>query len=321
MKISIVIPVYNSEKYIARCLDSILCQTYKDFEVICVNDGSKDNSLDILNEYKKKDKRVVVISKDNEGIAKTRNLGIKKASGKYLMFIDNDDYIEKDYLERYIKEVENNDYDLVIGGFQRITEDKKILDKRYVKDTKWGRFIVVAPWAKLYKRDFIVKNKIEFLDYGIGEDIYFYIQVLDKASSIKSIDYVGYNWFFNTKSVSNTDHVGINEKVDVLTLVEKVKSLKIKNIDKNIIDYFYTRLIIYYLLFSGKHANKKRFIKEYKKLKDYLSKEVPNFKKLLGSKMPKDEELKFKVILKMFNILDSLHLIGLFASIYCKGGK
>ena len=102
-KVSIIIPVYNSEKYISKCLDSVLNQTYKNIEILVINDGSKDNSIDILREYEKKDDRIVVIDKENEGVAKTRNQGIKKATGDYIMFIDNDDFIDEDYVETYLK--------------------------------------------------------------------------------------------------------------------------------------------------------------------------------------------------------------------------
>ena len=98
--ISIIVPVYNVEKYLKKCLDSILSQTYKNFEVIIVNDGSPDNSQKIIDEYKKKDKRIIVLEKENGGLSSARNYGIEHANGKYISFVDADDYIEKDYVEK-----------------------------------------------------------------------------------------------------------------------------------------------------------------------------------------------------------------------------
>ena len=322
MKISIIIPVYNSEEYIARCLDSILNQSFSDFEIICLNDGSSDNSLSILKEYASKDDRVNVYSHSNMGIAKTRNKGIGLAKGKYIMFIDNDDFIDSDYLQTYYDTIENEKVDIVLGGYRRITEKNKILEVRCSKDTKWGKFIIVSPWAKIYKKELIDKFNIKFLDYGIGEDIYFYVQYIDKALIVKAIDYIGYNWFYNTESVSNTKHKGLNDNLDILYLINKIKEkISDKNIEKDIVDYFYVRLILYYLLYSGRYSSKEKFIKEYKYLKDYLNNNIPNYKNILRKKIPKDEDRKVKLILKLFGIIDRFNLINIFSSFYCKGDK
>ena len=322
MKISIIIPVYNSEEYIARCLDSILNQSFSDFEIICLNDGSSDNSLSILKEYASKDDRVNVYSHSNMGIAKTRNKGIGLAKGKYIMFIDNDDFIDSDYLQTYYDTIENEKVDIVLGGYRRITEKNKLLEVRCSKDTKWGKFIIVSPWAKIYKKELIDKFNIKFLDYGIGEDIYFYVQYIDKALKVKAIDYIGYNWFYNTESVSNTKHKGLNDNLDILYLINKIKEkISDKNIEKDIVDYFYVRLILYYLLYSGRYSSKEKFIKEYKYLKDYLNNNIPNYKNILRKKIPKDEDRKVKLILKLFGIIDRFNLINIFSSFYCKGDK
>ena len=117
-KISIVIPVYNAERYLKRCIDSIWNQTYTDWEILAIDDGSSDNSLEILEECKKyiRDK-ITIISQENRGVARTRNRGIEVSRGDYLMFIDNDDYIDRDYLESYIDVIEREDCDCVIGVF------------------------------------------------------------------------------------------------------------------------------------------------------------------------------------------------------------
>ena len=98
MKISVIVPVYNQEKYIGRCIDSVLNQTMTDFELILINDGSKDKSLDILRNYEKKDKRIKIIDQKNMGVAKTRNKGIEIASGEFIVLVDNDDYLDNTYL-------------------------------------------------------------------------------------------------------------------------------------------------------------------------------------------------------------------------------
>ena len=111
-KISIIIPVYNVEKYLSRCLESVINQSYKNIEIIIVNDGSTDNSFDICNKYKKKDKRVILIDQNNQGLSGARNTGLKHATGEYICFIDSDDYVEKDYVEYLYKLIVKDDYDL-----------------------------------------------------------------------------------------------------------------------------------------------------------------------------------------------------------------
>ncbi len=113
LKVSLIIPVYNTEKYLRQCLDSVISQTFKEFECICINDGSTDNSLPILQEYINKDIRFKLIDKKNEGVSVARNTGIQNATGKYIVFIDSDDWITKDYIEVLYNTIEKYDCDLV----------------------------------------------------------------------------------------------------------------------------------------------------------------------------------------------------------------
>ena len=115
-KISIIIPIYNADKYLARCIDSILAQTYKNFELILVNDGSSDNSSDICNEYKLRDKRIHTYHNQHKGVSYSRNFGIIKSSGTYICFIDSDDWIETNYLKAFFKFGDKKDYQYVSQG-------------------------------------------------------------------------------------------------------------------------------------------------------------------------------------------------------------
>ena len=153
--VSIIVPIYNSEKYIERCIKSILNQTYKNFELILINDGSTDKSIDILNKYKKIDKRISIIDKKNEGVAKTRNLGIQKAKGKYVMFIDNDDFINKNYVETYYKIIKEKKLDIVIGGYERVNSKGKVIKRVEFKNRPFNKemiYKICSPWAKIYKK-------------------------------------------------------------------------------------------------------------------------------------------------------------------------
>ena len=315
MKVSIIIPVYNAKDTIVKCIKSIQIQTHKEIEIIAINDGSKDDSLGILKEMARKDKRIVVVDKENEGVAKTRNLGIKKATGDYIMFVDNDDFVEKDYVEKYLKEADDND--IVIGGYKRVDENNKILLKKKIKNTEWSKYNIIVPWAKLYKRDFIVNNKLEFLNYKIGEDVYFNIVAYSNTNKIKIIDNIDYIWFYNTKSISNTIHKGLKKDVDYIYLLNKL----LKKIDKKnkYMCYYLERSIVWYLLYSGRNSNKKDFVVEFKKLyswkkeKSIKSKITPFSFKLRG------EGFKNRMAVFLFRIINKINLVKLFARIYCKG--
>ena len=211
-KVTLIIPVYNSEKYIGKCLDSILNQTYTNFEILVVNDGSKDNSQKVIEEYQNKyPDKIIAINQENKGVSKTRNESIKKASGDYIMFIDNDDFLDSDYIETFITEAEKGDYDVVLGGYRRPNENGKIIKEMKLEETEWSKFMIMAPWAKIYKKQYLIDNDIEFLSVNLGEDIYFNLKAMLISDKIKIIPYIGYNWFFNTSSVSNTTQKNITQ--------------------------------------------------------------------------------------------------------------
>ena len=212
-KVSIIIPIYNAKDYIERCLGSIFNQTYKNIEIIAINDGSKDNSLKILKKLSVNNNNLKIIDQKNAGVAKVRNRGIKEAKGKYIMFIDNDDYIDEDYVENYINRIKKDDLDIVIGGYERIDNDGKVLVRTIPSNTPIGKYTIVAPWAKMYKLDFLKKNNIEFLSTNIGEDIYFNLKAMNLTNKIDFIDNIGYKWFYNKKSISNTIHKKISKNL------------------------------------------------------------------------------------------------------------
>lgn len=315
MKISIIVPVYNAEKYIGICIDSILKQTYRNFELLLINDGSSDNSLEVLNQYSKKDKRIRVIDQKNMGVAKTRNKGIQLAKGEYLTFIDNDDYIDKDYLEQFMKVCDTKD--IVIGGYRRVNLEGKMLMKLILDDTDWAKYTFITPWARFFRKEFLLENKIEFFSYPIGEDIYFNLKAYSLTDNIKIIPYIGYNWLYNDTSVSNTIHKGFNEKVDITFLLDKIYQLReFGNIEY--IDYYCYKFGIWYLLYSGKGAKKNKFIKEYKKIKKWNNKNSIKMNIFPFSSKLSGETFFNRSCVFIFWFLEKLHLIYIFASFYCK---
>ena len=126
VKVSIIVPVYNVEKYLSKCLESLINQTLKDIEIICVNDGSTDNSLSILKEYANKDSRIKIIDKQNEGVSVARNTGIEVATGEYLIFVDSDDYLVENACEKALNTIEHNNSDICIFGHYDLVDEKLV---------------------------------------------------------------------------------------------------------------------------------------------------------------------------------------------------
>lgn len=316
-KVTVIIPVYNSEKYIGRCLDSIINQSFNNIDILVINDGSKDKSKDVIEEYQEKYDNIKLINQENMGVAKTRNNAIKLVETQYIMFMDNDDYIDKDYIESYLNKIEETNADIVMGGYKRVNIDKKILFKQRLINTNWSKYIVLAPWAKIYNREFLVKNNIEFLDYGIGEDVYFNLVAFSKNPKIEIIDNIGYNWFFNTKSVSNTSQRGINKEIDIRVVLDKILE-EYKEQDE-FIKYYFVRYFIWYMLFSGRKSNSKNFIEYYNICKRWFQENKITSTLSPFSYKLKGESLKNRIIVAIFLLIDKMHCIKLFSKIYCKG--
>lgn len=318
VKVSVVIPVYNVEKLLKRCIDSLLNQTFSDYELVLINDGSSDHSLDVLNQYKNNPK-IRIYNQKNRGPALTRNRGIKLTKGKYIMFIDSDDYVSSDYIEKYYNAMKTKNYDLVIGGYQKTT-GKKVEFIRKLKDGEFSKYMVMGPVSKLYKKSFLMENKIEFLDTTASEDIYFNALAYSKNPKIKIIDDIGYFYDYNENSLSNTLHKGFNQNVDILGLVTAINYSDIEN--KELHQYFIIRYLIWYLLYSGKSASSKEFIFEYHKLFNWLKDNISYYRKNKYIKnYPLGEEKHIHFFIHTFIILDKLHLISLFSKLYCRGGK
>ena len=316
--ISVIIPVYNAQDGIKRCVDSLLNQSFKNFEIILLNDGSKDNSLNILKEYELKYSFVRVIDKQNEGVAVTRNKGILLAEGEYTMFMDNDDFVDSDYIETFYQAIHEKNLDLVIGGYKRVNQDNQIIFSQDIQQSEWSKYIIMAPWAKVYRTEFLKTNNLEFFDYGIGEDITFNLAAYKTTDKIGLLDYKGYNWYYNNKSISNTSQRGFSPKIDILVLFSRILEL---GKPSELVVYYLKRYYVWYLLFSGRFSTDQEFIHQYIRIKEWLKENKlistisPLSKKVLG------ERFQTKISLIVFLSIEKLRLVPLFAKIYCKGKK
>ena len=253
--VSVIIPVYNAEDYIERCLDSVLSQSYANVEAICVDDGSLDASAAILDRYAETHpERIRVKHQKNAGAAAARNAGIALAHGEYLTFMDNDDWIDRDFVERLIDASRASGSDVVCSGYRRPDEAGDIVLEATTKPgDEWAPYVAQAAWAKLYRTDFVRQHKLAFLGTNILEDLYFSLPAIELASKVEIIDYCGYNWFWNTQSVSNTKQRTSDGLQFEQTLNELLAMMVEKGIELTpILVHYFVRLVTWFLLFTRK---------------------------------------------------------------------
>lgn len=209
VKFSIIIPVYNVEDYISECLLSVLNQSEKDFEVIVVNDGSKDKSIDIAKKYP-----VKIINQENQGLSEARNTGVKHAKGEYILFLDSDDYWEKDLLKNLKKELKDKP-DIIRFQIQETYSNDKVIkyeetpfktckgEKAFEKICSYH--FVENAWCYCIKRKYYLNNEFCFKKGTIHEDYGLIPLVIIKASRVKSISYIGYNYRQRENSIMSTN--------------------------------------------------------------------------------------------------------------------
>lgn len=212
--VSVIIPVYKAEKYLKCCIDSVLGQTFRDLEVILVDDGSPDNSPAVCDRYAECDRRVRVIHKKNEGVSSARNTGLDEASGEWILFVDSDDWLETTYIERLISGLMDEHSDIVIGGFQ-ITDGEGISGSQIPEKVTYSReaFIrrfwslfdegLLSPvWGKLFLRRKITETFRS--EMHCGEDLRFNLAYLKNAERISMADIAGYCYFAPPESTAGT---------------------------------------------------------------------------------------------------------------------
>lgn len=231
LEISVIVPVYNVDQFLENCLSSILKQTFEDFEVLLIDDGSSDKSGAICDKYAQKDKRIKVMHIENNGVSNARNLGIQEAKGKYIAFIDSDDYVEATYLETLLSTLKRNDVDCALCSFYSESIENSILAimNEPIKPneilTLFGSkdLLLVNPavWNKLYIREIIIQNNITFdTKLRIGEDLLFYLTYLLFCTKIVYVDTPLYHYIQRPNSAINSQNCKKNR--DILLCVEKI---------------------------------------------------------------------------------------------------
>jgi glycosyltransferase involved in cell wall biosynthesis len=248
-EISVIIPVYKVEKYLERCIDSVLAQTFVDFECILVNDGSPDNCPLICDEYAKKDRRIKVVHKENGGVSSARNAGLDIAQGEWITFIDSDDWVDEEYLELMYNNAVKNNCDLSICRMQMFDENSETVkenkpssimffDKNFAKKTLLGfKHFTTSAVCKLVKRTLVCKNNVRFdTSIKICEDGLFWFEIIDKIDRIVYDSTSCYNYLqhensalYSPKAVDNymTNFIATKKMAEIETnksVLRKIKS-------------------------------------------------------------------------------------------------
>lgn len=281
-KISIIIPIYKVEKYIKRCIDSIIEQEYKNLEIILVDDGSPDNCPEICDEYAEKDNRVIVIHKENGGLSDARNYGMKRATGNWIVFVDSDDYISKDFVSYLYNLVRNNNSEIGITSPIIFYEDKKfkeytnkkekiiIMDKKNaLKEMLYQKIFDTSAWGKIYKKE--VLENVLFPCGKLYEDISTIYKVILNSNRIVYSNQKKYFYLKRKDSImgrkfKNNDMDYIYQTSEMFSEIKKIK-------DKELVEAAKCRFInanFSILLKINKCDKKSNFKQEiYKNIKKY----------------------------------------------------
>ena len=302
-KISVLVPVYNSEKYIGKCIQSILNQSYKNIELVIVNDGSTDNTHDIIEEYKNKDSRIVAIHTENRGVSYARNTCLDNASGDFIAFVDSDDYIDEDYLEILYKALKEQDADISMCNCKLVEEDtnksfvktfgiNKVLvmnNEEAVENLFYYNYMRHSPWEKLYKKE-LFKNYRYKVDRQY-EDLELTYKLFLESKKIVYIPESKYNYLLRKGSIIHSKIKKSNIEAILIYTEEILENIKQnhKNIEKSA-EFLVAKhsLSLWY-----KVPNKKEN-------KEYLKKATSNIKKyrkgiLRNSKVNKKSKILFYI--------------------------
>lgn len=248
-QISVIIPCYNIDKHLSKCIESVLAQTFEDFELLLIDDGSSDSTLAICEEYQKKDTRVKFFSHQNKGVSDTRNRGVDLAQGKCIMFIDGDDFIKDDYFNYFITDYSKEIW--AICGFTNVRE-KKTTENRYflellklfpngkieridfLKLLKY--YSLSSPCARIYDRKIIIDENIRFNEnITYQEDLAFNLRYLNHVKEIKLLDYFGYFYIEHKNSSTSRFHKNFDH---IELLFDSLNRMVISNDDKLIVKEF-----------------------------------------------------------------------------------
>ena len=330
-KVSVVVPIYNVEQYLEKCIESIVNQTYNDLEIILVDDGSTDSGPSICDKWKEKDHRIVVIHKQNGGLSSARNAGMEMATGKYIMFEDSDDWLELDIVKKCVERIERDESDLVIFGYKKIDErgnnlgtfnfGNKTYSSEEMSSQLHKRILEMSfgyAWNKLYRLS-VVKTTGIINDGSIidREDLFFNLSLFKYLNKICYLDYAGYNYLQRETSLLHNADIGRVNNISVFC--KKMRGVKwgdnksVKKVLNMCILHYLSDCLIKNIIWN-KSLNKQEKILNIKKIfsrldlkKDiYRDSDNPGYLNVLYYSIMKDRPKVFYYYVKFSDLKKSV---------------
>lgn len=303
IKVSVIVPIYNVENYLKKCLDSIINQTLKDIEIICINDCSSDSSKDIVLEYAKKDKRIKLINhEENQGLGFARNTGFDNSSAEYISFIDSDDFISNDYIEHLYDTAVKYNADIVFtNNIYTVNENKGYIKpyyhnrlkkwKKYYKDICFEgasffnvntpekentpEYPLAVSWNKLYKKEFMQKNKLIYSQVRIAEDVDIFYRILANNPKMYYNNNSKYYYLQRSTSLAGSVHTTKKIPIAILDVFDNVFKYYKENRKELLIDSnYYNFLSLMHTFNNYKADNKNEFYKKCHELMKTLNPEI-----------------------------------------------
>lgn len=318
--ISIILPVYNAEKTLNRCLESIVSQSFRNWELVVVDDGSTDRSTEIIESFMAQNKRIVLYRKKNGGVGSARNYGLKEAKGEYLTFVDGDDWLDRDYLDKLYASAHS--YDLVLSYPKKIIDSTVSVSEHnqfFVSRENFARLFTdgnlqfnTSPWAKLYRTEIVRQYGVLFDEkMRIGEDALFLFEYILHSSTVNVINYSGYCYYFTsegslTKRVNNIDNelYCYHKIYDVLDVFSSIVDHKTPEFESSIgwLQGYYSRRVMNTLYHMDSNIKDRLDII---RTIDYIK-----YVKYLRSDSVKEKCLQFVLKHRMFYAYDMLRIIA-----------
>ncbi|MFR4948350.1 glycosyltransferase family 2 protein [Thomasclavelia spiroformis] len=328
--LSIIVPVYNGEKYLKNLIKSFNEFKSENVEFVFIDDGSKDNSFEIINEYSNLDKRIKLVKKKNGGICSARNFGIENSNSKYLMFVDQDDEVNVNNIEKNLNCILENDYDMVIGSYNIITkyvdkvkkqhviyENKKYIDKKDILDLSLNinrLQIGTTIWNCIYKKEIIDNNNIKFNDklrFG-GEDNLFNFTYMINCKSIVTNNIIVYDYFRYISGNNTSMKYNENNVSDFLLSIEQIEKELLQHLEydkvKKYISYLYLRGLKNTINYIIKYSNNRVIDTYLKKCRILFKNDKLEYYKKINSKIVKTNNKKYDIYIFVLSKLIFCHL-------------
>lgn len=314
-KVSIIVPVYNVEKYIEKCLDSLINQSYKNVEIVVINDGSTDNSINIIMDKYNSNDRIYIYNKKNGGLSSARNLGLDKATGDYLLFVDSDDWLELDCVEKLVDVIESQNADIIEFGYKMVSDCKELSSTRFttrvfesnnsiLEEFFFGTQIIDIVCNKIYKKKLF--DNVRFVEGKIHEDYMITPELLYNCNKFIIVDHVFYNYYQRSDSI--TQKPFSEKNFDRIFAGKHVADFCKKNINQfyeiALIRIGFICIYLYkHLLDSSKQIKKEEYIKYKKRISNEY---IEIYKKMSNSLSLKKLPIYKRIMFKMFKYSKNL---------------